>query len=86
MLDRYIVHRWRRDVKRAHTRVKVNYVGLGSTPGQVRYDEMCLAFSDIADLAADDEEWSRAIMEWIKMQADHMRTAKVVEAQQCHLW
>ncbi|CAA3013643.1 FAR1-RELATED SEQUENCE 5-like [Olea europaea subsp. europaea] len=56
MPDRYILRRWRRDVKRAHMRVKVNYVRLGSIPGQVRYDNMCEAFSKLADLVADDEE------------------------------
>ncbi|XP_022859837.1 protein FAR1-RELATED SEQUENCE 5-like [Olea europaea var. sylvestris] len=30
--DRYILRRWRRDVRRAHTRVPVNYAGLETTP------------------------------------------------------
>lgn len=30
--DKYIVGRWRKDVREAHTRVAVNYDGLTSTP------------------------------------------------------
>ncbi|XP_022888998.1 protein FAR1-RELATED SEQUENCE 2-like [Olea europaea var. sylvestris] len=65
--SRYILRRWRRDVSRAHTRVPVNYAGLVSTPGQLRYDNMCQAFSSVADLAADDEVRSRAVMNWIEV-------------------
>lgn len=66
--DKFILQRWRRDVTRAHTRVAVNYDGLLSTPTQLRYDDMCRAFSEVANLAADDEVLVRSIMDWINVQ------------------
>ncbi|XP_022889102.1 protein FAR1-RELATED SEQUENCE 6-like [Olea europaea var. sylvestris] len=74
--DRYILRRWRRDVRRAHTRVPVNYAGLETTLAQLRYEEMSKGFAQVADLAADDEMRSRAIMEWIKSQCEDMMTTR----------
>ncbi|CAA2969224.1 FAR1-RELATED SEQUENCE 5-like [Olea europaea subsp. europaea] len=76
MPDRYILRRWRRDVNRAHTRVAVNYDGLASTPGQLRYDDMCQAFSKVADRAADDEGRYCAIMDWIEIQNKELSLVK----------
>ncbi|XP_022858952.1 protein FAR-RED ELONGATED HYPOCOTYL 3-like [Olea europaea var. sylvestris] len=76
MLEKYILRRWRRDVSRAHTRVTVNYVGLVSMLEQLRYDDMCQAFSEVADLAANDEGRARAIMDWIKCQATELKTSR----------
>ncbi|XP_022865261.1 protein FAR-RED IMPAIRED RESPONSE 1-like [Olea europaea var. sylvestris] len=52
MPDSYILRRWRRNVNRAHSRVAINYDGLASTPEQMRYDDMCRAFSEVVDLTA----------------------------------
>ncbi|XP_022868363.1 protein FAR1-RELATED SEQUENCE 1-like isoform X2 [Olea europaea var. sylvestris] len=76
MPHRYIIKRWRRDVSRAHTRIAVNYDGLASTLGQLRYDEMCQAFSEVADLAADDEGRACSVMEWIRSQANELWITK----------
>ncbi|XP_022892025.1 protein FAR-RED IMPAIRED RESPONSE 1-like [Olea europaea var. sylvestris] len=73
MPDRYILRRWRRDVSRAHTRVAVNYDGLVSTPEQLRYDDMCRAFSEVTDLTANDDGWTCTIMDRIKSQASDLR-------------
>ncbi|KAL2505205.1 Protein FAR1-RELATED SEQUENCE [Abeliophyllum distichum] len=70
--DAYILRRWRRDVSRAYTRVKINYDGWITNPGQLRYDRLCLAFAKVADLVADDEERSQEIMEWIECQSTDM--------------
>ncbi|XP_022876824.1 protein FAR-RED IMPAIRED RESPONSE 1-like [Olea europaea var. sylvestris] len=74
--NKFILRRWRRDVSRAHTRVAVHYDGLISTPAQMRYDEMCQAFSEVADLVADDEARARAVMEWIKVQVKELILTK----------
>ncbi|XP_022869200.1 protein FAR-RED IMPAIRED RESPONSE 1-like [Olea europaea var. sylvestris] len=73
---RYILRRWRRDVSRAHTRVAVNYDGLISSPGQLRYDELCHEFAKLADLATDDERQSRVILDWIKLQCKDLLMLK----------
>ncbi|GER33314.1 FAR1-related sequence 2 [Striga asiatica] len=55
--DQYILHRWRKDVRRPYTRIALKYDGLRNSPGQLRYDNLCTAFAKVADLAADDEQW-----------------------------
>ncbi|XP_052170376.1 protein FAR1-RELATED SEQUENCE 5-like [Diospyros lotus] len=64
--ERYILRRWMRDVSRRRTRVAVNYDGWMNTPAQVRFDKMCNAFTNVADLVADDENQVCGIMEWIE--------------------
>ncbi|XP_022868627.1 protein FAR-RED IMPAIRED RESPONSE 1-like [Olea europaea var. sylvestris] len=74
--DKYILRRWMRDVRRAHTRVAVNYDGLVNTPTQLRYEEMSNEFAQLVNLAAEDEIRSRAIVEWIKYQCKELTTTK----------
>ncbi|XP_022883667.1 protein FAR1-RELATED SEQUENCE 5-like [Olea europaea var. sylvestris] len=76
LLEHYTLRRWRRDVSRAYTRVAMNYDGLVSTPEQLRYDSMCKAFAEVADLAADNECRARAILDWIKVQANELKSTK----------
>ncbi|XP_052193928.1 protein FAR1-RELATED SEQUENCE 5-like [Diospyros lotus] len=66
--ERYILRRWRRDASRSYMRVKINYNDWISTPSQLRYDQLCTAFAKVADLVANDEEQTRATMEWIQSQ------------------
>nr|XP_043630047.1 protein FAR1-RELATED SEQUENCE 1-like [Erigeron canadensis] len=54
--SKYILRRWRKDVKRRHTKVKVIYSDWVSSDEGSRYDRMCSAFSQVADLAYDFEE------------------------------
>jgi len=58
-------------------RVKINYNGWISTPSQLRYDKLCSEFAKVADLVADDEERTRATMEWIQSQLNAMSISKV---------
>ncbi|XP_071733799.1 uncharacterized protein [Rutidosis leptorrhynchoides] len=48
-----IIQRWRKDVKRRHTKVKVNYSDWVVSDVGRRYDKMCHAFSEVADLASE---------------------------------
>lgn len=65
--ERYTLRRWMRDVNRAYTRVAANYDGLFSTSGQLRYDSVCKAFMEVANIAADDECRTCTILDWIKL-------------------
>ncbi|XP_022897475.1 protein FAR-RED IMPAIRED RESPONSE 1-like [Olea europaea var. sylvestris] len=47
-----------------------------TTPAQLRYNDMCHAFSQLADLTTDDEGQSRAIMGWIKCQYKELTLTK----------
>ncbi|XP_052171636.1 protein FAR-RED ELONGATED HYPOCOTYL 3-like [Diospyros lotus] len=75
--ERYIIRRWRRDVSRSYMRVKINYNGWISMPSQLRYDELCSEFAKVADLVANDEEQTRATMEWIQSRLNALSISKV---------
>lgn len=42
----------------------------------MRYDDLCKAFSKVADLTADDEGRTRLIMDWINLKAKELRSTK----------
>lgn len=76
----YTLRRWRRDVSRAYKRVAVNHNGLVSTPKQLRYDSMCQAFAQVADLDADDQCRTRLILDLIKIQVNELMSTKLCSA------
>ncbi|GFY92815.1 FAR1-related sequence 6 [Actinidia rufa] len=48
--DKYLLRRWRKDVKRVHTKVRINYDNSSSTIEARRHDNMCNLFNEVADL------------------------------------
>lgn len=66
--ERYILRRWRRDISRLYTRVKVNYSGWDGKPGQKIYDQLCRAFARLADKVVGDKSRIKEITEWIEVQ------------------
>lgn len=55
-----------RDVSKVHTRVVVNYDGLSNTTAQLSYDKICKLVISYADMAADDDDQTRTVMELIE--------------------
>ncbi|VFQ90892.1 unnamed protein product [Cuscuta campestris] len=66
--ETYILSRWRRDIKRTYTVVRMEYDGLPRTVEQRRYDMLCAKFQEFAQIAADDEERTKDIVAWIDKQ------------------
>ncbi|VFQ77344.1 unnamed protein product [Cuscuta campestris] len=62
--EAYILDRWRRDVQRTYTRVKMEYDGLICTDAQRRFDMLCNKFQELANRLADDEECTK---KWIDL-------------------
>ena len=58
-------------------KVKINYNGWISTPSQLRYDKLCNKFFKIANVVADDEERTRATMEWMESQMNALNICNV---------
>ncbi|XP_057511763.1 protein FAR1-RELATED SEQUENCE 6-like [Actinidia eriantha] len=54
--EKYVLRRWRKDVKRVHTKVRINYDNSSSTIEARRHDNICSLFNEVADLAEDSEE------------------------------
>ncbi|KAJ3693099.1 hypothetical protein LUZ60_012194 [Juncus effusus] len=54
--DKYVLRRWRKDVIRAHTKIRIRYENSSRTIEEIRYDEMRKTSDEVADLAKDSEE------------------------------
>ncbi|KAH9805086.1 protein FAR1-RELATED SEQUENCE [Citrus sinensis] len=54
--EKYIIRRWRKDVRRCYSRVKVGYDVRSSSIEHQRYKEECAAFYDVADVASKHED------------------------------
>ncbi|PAN06019.1 hypothetical protein PAHAL_1G179400 [Panicum hallii] len=46
---KYILQRWRKDIKRKHTFIKCSYDDQLDTPVMKRYDNLCKRFSEVAE-------------------------------------
>ncbi|XP_073121140.1 protein FAR1-RELATED SEQUENCE 5-like [Henckelia pumila] len=77
VLEQYILRRWRKDVSRLYMRVKINYNGWLTTPGQLNYERLCEAFTNIADMAADNDEETQKLLEWIESKASDLAISKL---------
>ncbi|KAL2931192.1 Protein FAR1-RELATED SEQUENCE 1 [Bienertia sinuspersici] len=65
--DRYIQRRWRKDVSRKHTCVKVAYYDPSKTVHVVSYDEMQLAFEPIFSKASVFMDTQQLVLEFLKL-------------------
>ncbi|KAI8529336.1 hypothetical protein RHMOL_Rhmol12G0217200 [Rhododendron molle] len=54
--EKYVLRRWRKNLKRAHTKIRINCDNSSSTIEARRHDNMCNLFNEVADLAKDSQE------------------------------
>ncbi|WOK95268.1 protein FAR1-RELATED SEQUENCE 6 isoform X1 [Canna indica] len=55
--SKYILPRWRKDLKRRYTKVKVGYCGWSNNPKAQRYDYIYKKFDEAADMAVESDEY-----------------------------
>ncbi|XP_058211621.1 protein FAR1-RELATED SEQUENCE 6-like [Rhododendron vialii] len=60
--DKYVLRRWRKYVKRVHTKIRINYANSSTTIEARRHDNMCNLFNEVADLAEDYQEKYAKVM------------------------
>lgn len=65
ILDKYILIRWRKDIKVCHTRVNIAYNSIIVKGEAKQFEKMCNVFYEVADLAVDYELKCTRVMEWI---------------------
>ncbi|XP_057959186.1 protein FAR1-RELATED SEQUENCE 6-like [Malania oleifera] len=53
---KYILPRWRKDLKRHHTKIKVDYDGWCGSDAMIRFDGMLKKFELIGDHASEDQQ------------------------------
>ncbi|CAH9116563.1 unnamed protein product [Cuscuta epithymum] len=64
----YLMSRWRKDMKRAYQRVKINYDGWITTVEQQRFDKLCKTFESVANMIVDDEAKYNEVLLWLETQ------------------
>ncbi|CAH9114861.1 unnamed protein product [Cuscuta europaea] len=64
----YLLKRWRKDVKRAYTNVKINYDGWITTVEKERFRKLCKTFESLANMIADDDEKYQSVLLWLESQ------------------
>ncbi|KAI3866831.1 hypothetical protein MKX03_006721, partial [Papaver bracteatum] len=63
--DKYILRRWRKDIIRSHTKVKVSYSCWENNESSVRFNQLCVKFSEDVDLACVSKEQHTVVNEWL---------------------
>ena len=53
-------------MRRCYSKLKVCYGVQNLTIQQERYEKMCNAFSEVADIASDDENSYKTVLDWIE--------------------
>ncbi|KAI3895365.1 hypothetical protein MKW92_027803 [Papaver armeniacum] len=76
--EKYILRRWRKDVTRPHTKVKVSFSCWELNEPSLRYNQMFLKFSVLADLASVSDEQSKVVNEWLDNRIEELK-AKSIE-------
>ncbi|XP_058222911.1 protein FAR1-RELATED SEQUENCE 2-like [Rhododendron vialii] len=64
--EKYVLRRWRKNLKRAHTKIRINYDNSSSTIEARRHDNMCNLFNKVADLTKDSHEKYDKVMGWLR--------------------
>ncbi|KAF9591404.1 hypothetical protein IFM89_004102 [Coptis chinensis] len=60
--DKYILRRWNKNIKRRHTKIKISYDKRSAKPESRRFDELCYAFEEVADMVVDCEDRYKELM------------------------
>ncbi|KAI3895052.1 hypothetical protein MKX03_031289, partial [Papaver bracteatum] len=83
---KYILRRWRKDIVRSHTKVKVNYSCWENNESSVRFNQLSVKVSEAADLACVSKEQHTVVNEWLddiikKLSAMKIEVEKVRQAE-----
>ena len=79
----YVLKRWRRDIRRKHTLVKVPYHDPFNTVEGMRHHKMHLAFEPICDEANDGDDTVQLVIDALKEL--HMKLIEIKGKRDCTL-
>ncbi|XP_028077431.1 protein FAR1-RELATED SEQUENCE 6-like isoform X1 [Camellia sinensis] len=83
--NKYILKRWNKNVKRRHTKVRICYDNSSLKLEARRYDKMCNAFYEVADLAADFEYRCEKVMAHLHELKEDFKEVEVVSGSNKHV-
>lgn len=72
--EKYILTRWNKTIKRGHTKIKISYAIGSIKPETVRFDKMCEAFSEVANLATNSEDRCKTVLTWVSELKERLKT------------
>ncbi|KAI8539742.1 hypothetical protein RHMOL_Rhmol09G0206400 [Rhododendron molle] len=75
--DKYVLTRWCKNVKRLHTRIRINYDKSPTSIETRRHDNMCKAFKEVVNLAEDSEEMYDMVMTKVRELKEEVKRALV---------
>ena len=61
--NKYILRRWRKNIKRSHTKVRVSYSDRSVIDAGRRYNQICTTFFDIVDIASEFQKKYDIVMD-----------------------
>ncbi|KAI8526935.1 hypothetical protein RHMOL_Rhmol12G0037400 [Rhododendron molle] len=76
--EKYVFRRWRKDVKRVHTKIRINYDNSSRTMEAHRHDNMSNLFNEVADLAEDCPDKYAKVMERLRELKEELIESSVV--------
>jgi hypothetical protein len=82
MSPRYILDRWRKDIKRKYTFIKSSYDAFVGNPADQRHDKMCKKIEELASLIKDNVEHFMNVMKNVDMLKEKYRALKPVAPSQ----
>ncbi|KAI3846479.1 hypothetical protein MKW98_021644, partial [Papaver atlanticum] len=74
--EKNIVRRWRRDVKRSHTSIKVNVNFWENIVERECYNSLTILFSEVADMAVKNNVEFDSIKKWLVAKLDMLKKQK----------
>ena len=75
---KYVLRRWCKNVKRAHTKVRICYDKSSTSIEARRHDNMCNFFNDVADLAEESQDKYDMVMTRVRELKQELMEASVV--------
>uniref|UniRef100_A0A0A9F4W5 Protein FAR1-RELATED SEQUENCE n=1 Tax=Arundo donax TaxID=35708 RepID=A0A0A9F4W5_ARUDO len=64
--SKYVLQRWRKDLKRSHSSIACSYDDNVNTPVAQRFDELCKSFYEVAEMAAPSDELFNLVMDGLR--------------------
>lgn len=61
--EKYVLTRWKKNIKRKHSYIKSSYCARELKPQMDRFDKLCKHFYEIAEVAAESEDATKALHE-----------------------
>ncbi|XP_031279927.1 uncharacterized protein LOC116138355 [Pistacia vera] len=76
--EKYILRRWRKNINRHHTKVKISYNSWSTNLDRQRFDELSNLFSVVVDLASSNEDDCNMVKEMINDMKNKLMSNKSV--------